>query len=116
MKSFTAIVSAVLFAVAVSAMPATVDTLAARGGDKCNTGPVQCCNSMSKAGDEGTTKILHSLNIKDVAKDITVGLTCSPVNVIGIGSNSCNAQPVCCENNNFNGVVAIGCTPININV
>ncbi|KAH8823189.1 hydrophobin-251 [Flagelloscypha sp. PMI_526] len=114
MKSFTAIVSAVLFAVAVNAMPAAVETLATRGG-QCNTGPVQCCNSMSKAGDDSTTKILHSLSVKDVAKDVTVGLTCSPVNVIAIGGNSCNSQPVCCENNNFNGVVAIGCTPININ-
>ncbi|KAF8204671.1 hydrophobin-251 [Pholiota molesta] len=29
---------------------------------------------------------------------------------------SCSAQPVCCTNDSFNGVVALGCTPININL
>ncbi|KAF5361411.1 hypothetical protein D9758_006236 [Tetrapyrgos nigripes] len=52
-----------------------------------------------------------------VVGDITasIGLTCSPITV-GVAGNSCTAQPVCCENNSFNGVVALGCTPININL
>ncbi|GAB88060.1 hypothetical protein GORBP_124_00010, partial [Gordonia rubripertincta NBRC 101908] len=48
--------------------------------------------------------------------NIPIGLTCDPISVIGIGGNSCTAQPVCCENNNFNGVVALGCTPVNLNL
>ncbi|CAA7269621.1 unnamed protein product [Cyclocybe aegerita] len=45
-----------------------------------------------------------------------VGVTCSPIDVIGIGGNSCSAQPVCCQNNSFNGIIAIGCTPVNLNL
>ncbi|KAE8333348.1 hypothetical protein BDV39DRAFT_49767 [Aspergillus sergii] len=39
-----------------------------------------------------------------------VGLTCSPI----FQGGSCAANPVCCENNNFNGVIATGCTPVNL--
>ncbi|KAH8822430.1 hydrophobin-251, partial [Flagelloscypha sp. PMI_526] len=115
MKSFTTIVFATLLAVAVNAMPA-VDAVERRGGspaksDQCNTGSIQCCNSVTKADDAKASKIIHSLNIQDVVENTVVGLNCSPLSIIGIGSNSCSAQPVCCSNNNFNGVIAIGCTP-----
>lgn len=34
--------------------------------------------------------------------DALVGLTCSPITVIGVGSgNSCSGTTVCCENNSF---------------
>ncbi|KAH8822453.1 fungal hydrophobin-domain-containing protein [Flagelloscypha sp. PMI_526] len=121
MKSFTTIVFATLFAVAVNAMP-TVEAIERRGGsspahsDQCNTGPVQCCKSVTTADDENASKIIHSLNVQDIVGNSAVGLNCSPLSVIGISGNSCSAQPVCCSNNNFNGVIAIGCTPINVNV
>jgi hypothetical protein len=51
-----------------------------------------------------------------VAPDVAVGFTCSPINTLGLGSHSCSSQTVCCENNNFKGVVAVGCSPININL
>lgn len=36
-------------------------------------------------------------------QDVTakIGLGCSPISAIGVGSgNACQAQPVCCQNNN----------------
>ncbi|THV06628.1 fungal hydrophobin [Dendrothele bispora CBS 962.96] len=84
--------------------------------DQCNTGPVQCCNSVQSANSPAVAGLLGLLGV--VVQDITaqVGVTCSPISVIGVAGNSCSAQPVCCENNNFNGVVALGCTPINLNL
>ena len=39
-----------------------------------------------------------------------VGVNCSPISVIGVGGNSCNANPVCCTNN---AVVCIGIYALN---
>ncbi|KAF9552107.1 fungal hydrophobin [Agrocybe pediades] len=81
----------------------------------CNTGPVQCCNSVTHANNAVANVIAKLLGIA-LPANVAVGLTCSPLSVIGVGGNHCNSQPVCCENNSFNGLIAIGCSPININL
>ncbi|KAJ3504774.1 hypothetical protein NMY22_g17809 [Coprinellus aureogranulatus] len=70
-------------------------------------GLIQCCNSVGHANDGLVGLLLGLLGI--VVKDLTVliGVTCSP------NPPTCNSQLVCCTNNGFNGVVAIGCTPVN---
>ncbi|KAF6756278.1 hydrophobin-315 [Ephemerocybe angulata] len=75
-----------------------------------------CCNSLQAANTPAVSTLLGLLGI--VVQPITalVGLTCSPISIIGLPGNSCSAQPVCCTNNSFNGLVAIGCTPVNINL
>jgi len=81
---------------------------------QCNTGSTLCCNSTSTAGAQSALLGLLGIVLQDV--NALVGLGCSPISVIGAGGNSCSQQPVCCSNNNFNGIIAIGCTPININL
>ncbi|KAF8153770.1 fungal hydrophobin-domain-containing protein [Crassisporium funariophilum] len=83
---------------------------------QCNTGDLQCCNSAQAANSPAAAGLLALLGV--VVQDVTalVGITCSPITAIGVGGNSCSAQPVCCSNNSFNGIVAIGCTPVNINL
>ncbi|KAF9440108.1 fungal hydrophobin [Macrolepiota fuliginosa MF-IS2] len=83
---------------------------------QCNTGPVQCCNSVQAANSPAASQLLGLLGV--VVQDVTalVGITCTPITVIGAGGNSCSAQPVCCENNSFNGIIAIGCSPVNLNL
>ncbi|KAL0958840.1 hypothetical protein HGRIS_014158 [Hohenbuehelia grisea] len=89
----------------------------ARGGDsKCNTGPVQCCNSVQDSKSAGIAGLVGLVTALVGPVTGQVGLTCSPLTAIGVSGNSCSQQPVCCENNNFNGIIAIGCTPININL
>ncbi|KIY49470.1 fungal hydrophobin [Fistulina hepatica ATCC 64428] len=85
------------------------------GGQSCSSGPVQCCNSVQDASSPAASSLLGLLGVI-VGADVPIGLTCNPITVIGAGGTSCNAQTVCCDNNNFNGVVAIGCTPINLNL
>ncbi|TEB33731.1 fungal hydrophobin [Coprinellus micaceus] len=83
---------------------------------ECSTGPIQCCNSVQKAGAPAVSTLLGLLGIVVQDVNIPVGVTCSPISIIGVPGNSCSSQPVCCTNNSFNGIVAIGCSPINVNV
>ncbi|KAF8649124.1 hypothetical protein AX16_006005 [Volvariella volvacea WC 439] len=85
-------------------------------GGQCNTGEITCCNQVQSAGTPAVSTLLGLLGIVVQDVNVPIGITCSPISVIGIGGNSCTAQPVCCQNNTFNGVVAIGCTPINISL
>ncbi|CAL1710925.1 unnamed protein product [Somion occarium] len=79
---------------------------------QCNTGPIQCCNSVQAASSNPISALLGLLGI--VVTDLTalVGLGCSPISVIGVGGGTCNASPVCCQNNAVGGLISIGCLPI----
>ncbi|KAK0211969.1 fungal hydrophobin-domain-containing protein [Armillaria fumosa] len=80
------------------------------------SGTVQCCDSTESASDLSASTVTLFGLLGVVVSDLTanVGVTCSPISVIGVGGTSCSSQTVCCENNSFNGVVALGCTPINV--
>ncbi|KAF4614951.1 hypothetical protein D9613_003327 [Agrocybe pediades] len=83
---------------------------------QCNTGDLQCCSSVQSASSPSVAGLLGLLGVPLGSVTGLVGLTCSPITAIGIAGNSCSAQPVCCSNNTFNGVVALGCTPVNLNL
>ncbi|KAH6911814.1 fungal hydrophobin-domain-containing protein [Coprinopsis sp. MPI-PUGE-AT-0042] len=74
----------------------------------CSTGPVQCCQSTGHSTDGPVSLILGLLGvvIKDV--NLLIGLTCSPINVLG---NTCSAKTVCCQDNSFGGLISVGCIP-----
>ncbi|KAI0675092.1 fungal hydrophobin [Trametes maxima] len=78
----------------------------------CNTGPIQCCNSVKSASSQEAQSVLGALGV--VVGDITaaVGFGCSPISVVGAGAGACSATPVCCENNSFGSLISIGCVPI----
>ncbi|TFK26956.1 fungal hydrophobin [Coprinopsis marcescibilis] len=82
----------------------------------CETGPIQCCNPTSAANVSPISTILNLLGI--IVDPITalVGINCSPLTIIGGGGTSCNGQAVCCNDNFFNGLIQVGCTPINLDL
>ncbi|KJA28140.1 hypothetical protein HYPSUDRAFT_156544, partial [Hypholoma sublateritium FD-334 SS-4] len=84
--------------------------------NQCNTGALQCCQSVQAADTPSVATLLGLLGAAVQGITGQVGLTCNPISVIGVSGNSCSAQPVCCTDNSFNGLVALGCTPININL
>ncbi|KAG6810322.1 hypothetical protein H0H92_012411 [Tricholoma furcatifolium] len=88
-----------------------------RAEGNCSSGQETCCNSVQDAKDADVAQILAGL-LGVAASGITgqVGVTCTPVTVLAVDGISCNQQTVCCANNNFNGLVALGCTPINVNL
>ncbi|RDX54528.1 fungal hydrophobin, partial [Lentinus brumalis] len=82
---------------------------------KCSTGPIQCCQQTQKADDPAMSAILALLGIDVQDIDALVGLDCNPITVIGVGTgNECNAQAVCCDNNNVGGLVSLGCVPVTV--
>ncbi|KAG2118483.1 fungal hydrophobin-domain-containing protein [Suillus clintonianus] len=104
------------FAVAFLAALAVATPLTLRDG-QCNTGDIQCCQSSTTTSNYN--KAAKSLGLAAIAADVvgTIGLSCSPITAIGTGSGAtCNQQPMCCSNNKMNGLVNIGCTPINLNL
>ncbi|KAF9039955.1 hydrophobin-319 [Panaeolus papilionaceus] len=107
-----AVLAAVSLAVNAAVLPRGGD--ASGNNNACNTGPVQCCNTLQSQADSPLTGVLGLLGVVLGPVSSLIGTSCSPVNASGVGGNSCSAQPVCCNNVAFNGLVNVGCSPINI--
>ncbi|KAK0200382.1 hydrophobin 2 [Desarmillaria ectypa] len=103
-----------LFPRVVPAFLLALPLLASAGETGCSTGTVQCCQQVESADSNIVSTLSGLLGIALGALGLDVGITCSPISVIGVGGNSCSAQTVCCSGNTFNGLIALGCTPINI--
>ncbi|KIJ63857.1 hypothetical protein HYDPIDRAFT_29205 [Hydnomerulius pinastri MD-312] len=82
---------------------------------QCNTGSLQCCNSVQSADDEDTGKLLNLLAIP-MSGTGQVGMNCNPIPIGGAGSGAqCEQNPVCCSGtSHYNGFINMGCDPINI--
>ncbi|KAG7442195.1 fungal hydrophobin [Guyanagaster necrorhizus] len=84
---------------------------------ECSTGNTQCCNALERADDSAVGVIFGLLGVVLQDLEALVGITCSPIDLVGIGQGTkCASQTVCCQNNTFNGLIAIGCVPIIINL
>ncbi|KAF8997848.1 fungal hydrophobin-domain-containing protein [Cyathus striatus] len=83
---------------------------------QCNTGSLHCCQSVQSASSQSVAKLLALLGVPVQGVNAQVGLTCTPVTVIGIAGNNCDAQPACCTGQNYNGAVVLGCNPISANL
>ncbi|KAG7445350.1 fungal hydrophobin [Guyanagaster necrorhizus] len=112
-SAFSLAILALPLLVASSAVPKQETNTNVTGG-MCNTGSAQCCKSVQDPKSEAAQNALGLVGVPIGDITANVGLTCDPITVIGLGTTSCSNQPVCCENNSFNGVVALGCTPINV--
>ncbi|KAI6000131.1 hydrophobin [Pisolithus orientalis] len=93
--------------------------LAIAGGvpvGQCNGGSIQCCDSVQQASQASSLLQQVGLVPADVGLLGQVGVNCVPITVIGTGAG-CQAsqQSACCSGNNFNGLVTVGCSPINVN-
>ncbi|KAK1222732.1 hypothetical protein PQX77_014404 [Marasmius sp. AFHP31] len=91
---------------------ATPTGLSARAD--CNTGPIQCCQTTTTAKDPIVTPILALIGVVLQDLNVAVGLTCSPITVIGGGNGGCSANPVCCSDNSHGGLISIGCVPVSL--
>ncbi|KAF9043346.1 fungal hydrophobin-domain-containing protein [Panaeolus papilionaceus] len=101
----------------------------------CNTGSIQCCNQHIRRSSPSFLSLPSRLLAAGGSPSL-IGLVssldevhsgCSPLSGpvggllgalgLGLGGGAqCNNQPVCCSQSEFNGLVSIGCSPININI
>ncbi|KAG1733333.1 hydrophobin [Suillus paluster] len=82
---------------------------------QCNTGSISCCESTTSTSNYNSAAKL--LGLVPVVADVAavVGLSCSGVTVVGTSSGcEANQEPLCCTDNKYNGLVNLGCTPINV--
>ncbi|EIN05019.1 fungal hydrophobin, partial [Punctularia strigosozonata HHB-11173 SS5] len=102
-----------LFAASSLAIFAVASPAALVARQNCDTGSVQCCNTLTNSTDPSTSAILGLIGAVVSGVDVPIGLECNPITVIGAGANGCSASPVCCENTN-DGLVGIGCVPVDV--
>ncbi|KDR72954.1 hypothetical protein GALMADRAFT_142657 [Galerina marginata CBS 339.88] len=84
--------------------------------NQCNSGNLQCCNLVQSSSSSVVGQLIDSLGILIDGGEALVGIACTPIDILGLSQGSCHSQPVCCQNNDFHGVVAIGCVPIRVNL
>ncbi|KAH0830199.1 fungal hydrophobin [Lanmaoa asiatica] len=111
---FSALIPVAALAAAAAAAPSE---LAVRQTSQCNTGSMHCCSTTTSANNPAIAGLLGLLGIAIGDLTSTVGVACSPITGTGLGSgSSCTQQPVCCNNVYQNGLINLGCSPININL
>ncbi|KAI0760693.1 hypothetical protein C8Q74DRAFT_1372509 [Fomes fomentarius] len=101
----------------MTAMPllaaATPVDIKARGDGTCNTGPVQCCNTTATAGSAAGSAILGLLGIVLQDLNLLLGLSCSPISVIGAGLAAAAVRRPCAARTTAI-LISIGCIPIQL--
>ncbi|OJT12010.1 Fruiting body protein SC3 [Trametes pubescens] len=60
----------------------------AGGAQSCSTGAVQCCNSVQSADSAAIAPILGLLGVVLQDVNIPVGLSCSGITAVGVGSSN----------------------------
>ncbi|EGO22851.1 hydrophobin [Serpula lacrymans var. lacrymans S7.9] len=114
------------FSLLALAIPSPVDVVRREGAatstsstsssssSQCNTGSLQCCESTHSASSVFTASA--PLSILAALGGGLLGVNCSPLAPIGVGSGaSCAQEPICCSGDSFSGLINVGCSPINVN-
>ncbi|EPQ53211.1 hypothetical protein GLOTRDRAFT_46094, partial [Gloeophyllum trabeum ATCC 11539] len=76
----------------------------------CSTGTESCCDNVTMADDPDAAALISLLGITVGDPTTPVGLSCTVLPATGCQ----NSAPVCCENNNFDGLINVGCVAINV--
>ncbi|KAJ7358301.1 hydrophobin [Mycena albidolilacea] len=76
----------------------------------CPTSP-QCCSSVQSSNSSAASLVAAALALDLTGLNVPVGLSCSPITVIG---NNCGGTEVVCDapQNSWGGLIAINCIPI----
>ncbi|KAH8673358.1 fungal hydrophobin-domain-containing protein [Xylariales sp. PMI_506] len=88
--------------------------VAVAAGQKCDTADIQCCQQVAAADDGVVRQLASLLGIGAELDAGPVGLTCTPITLSEVHKDGCSAQSVCCKGQNFNGLIALDCSPFEL--
>ncbi|KAJ7449488.1 hydrophobin [Mycena galericulata] len=73
----------------------------------------QCCDSVVSSSSTAASAVAALLGLDLTGLDVPVGLSCSPITVIG---NNCGGTEVVCDapEESFGSLIAINCIPITL--
>ena len=78
-----------LSAVATFAILAVATAAPSTANDQaCSTGPVQCCQQVLPAKSAAASTLLGAIGVVVQDLNIPIGLECSPISVIGVGTGN----------------------------
>ncbi|KAG6329817.1 hypothetical protein ID866_9273 [Astraeus odoratus] len=108
----------VLFTIALAGFASAAPNHLARGGSSnCNTGDINCCNSVQSSNSPQVSSISGLLGIPLQALTGNIGLGCTPITIIGLGTGAnCDQEPVCCQGNQAGGLIGVNCIPVALNL
>ncbi|KAN0073728.1 hypothetical protein V8E55_011982 [Tylopilus felleus] len=112
---FSRLATLLPFAALVAVATAAPSAVKARngGGSTCSTGNTICCNN---AFSNPLTFVPLAGSLISAIISADAGITCSPISVLAVSGTSCTSQVACCDNDNFNSLIGVNCSPININL
>ncbi|EMD35900.1 hypothetical protein CERSUDRAFT_96125 [Gelatoporia subvermispora B] len=103
-------------AAALLAAPALVVALPQSSGSECQPAQVQCCDTMAPGDSDHMRAVGKALKM-NVDESKWYGTGCSQSGLLGLGGGtSCTTSPMCCEGNDFGGLIGLGCLPISIDL
>ncbi|KAJ7834997.1 fungal hydrophobin [Mycena olivaceomarginata] len=78
----------------------------------CPTSP-RCCSSVQDSNSSAASAVAALLGLDLTGLNVPVGLSCSPITVIG---NNCGGTTVVCDapQNSWGALIAINCIPITL--
>ncbi|KAJ7501635.1 POH2 hydrophobin [Mycena galericulata] len=73
----------------------------------------QCCSSVQSSSSTAASTVAALLGLDLTGLNVPVGLSCSPITVIG---NNCGGTTVTCDapETEWSGLIAINCLPITL--
>ncbi|PVF92938.1 fungal hydrophobin [Serendipita vermifera] len=104
MRAIVSYLAAAIFITSALAAPTEINN--------CNVEQEYCCDQTYDSSDKNALSMFSWIGIVAPVEGPMVGVQCNPiVNIIG-GVKGCQANAVCCSQNNFNGLVNVGCNSI----
>ncbi|KAA1470808.1 hypothetical protein DENSPDRAFT_836695 [Dentipellis sp. KUC8613] len=100
---FAAAVVLALAALGNAAIMQSMNVLNDGPAPQCDFSALRCCRTVEPASSRVVAPVLAKLNVQ-LLPYVPVGLVCASSE-----EGECSGKLVCCSNNNFGGVIALGC-------